>query len=165
MFRNGIGWDVHPLVDGEGLHLGCVHFPNVGKSLAGHSDADVVSHAICDALLGAAALGDIGEIFPDTDPMYKDYPGCEFLKQVKQLVYDKGYQIVNVDCMVMSDVVMLGGKKKEMVQAIAAALSLHPNRVSVKATTWEGRGAIGKGEIIACEAIALISGGGDEDLG
>jgi 2-C-methyl-D-erythritol 2,4-cyclodiphosphate synthase len=162
MFRNGIGWDVHPLVEGKGLYLGCVHFPDVDKSLAGHSDADVVSHAICDALLGAAALGDIGDNFPDTDPKYKDYPGCEFLKKVNQMVHDKGYQIVNLDCMVMSDAVRLAGKKKEMIQAIADALGLHQDRVSVKATTWEGRGAIGKGEIIACQAIVLIAGGDDE---
>ena len=165
MFRNGIGWDVHPLVAGEGLYLGCVRFPNVGKRLAGHSDADVVSHAICDALLGAAALGDIGEFFPDTDPQYKDYPGSEFLKRVRQIIKNKGYQIVNVDCMVMSDAVRLGEKKKEMAEAIAAALDLQPNRVSVKATTWEGHGAIGRGEIIACEAIALIAGGGNGDGG
>jgi 2-C-methyl-D-erythritol 2,4-cyclodiphosphate synthase len=162
MFRNGIGWDVHPLVEGWGLHLGCVHFPDVGKRLVGHSDADVVSHAICDALLGAAALGDIGEFFPDTDPRYKDYPGCEFLKEVRRILHDRGYRIVNVDCTVMSDAVRLGRKKKEMALAIATALELPPGRVSVKATTWEGCGAVGRGEIIACEAIALIAGGNED---
>jgi len=113
MFRVGIGWDVHRLVEGEELHLGGVHFPKAAKGLEGHSDADVVCHAICDALLGAAALGDIGEHFPDNDPQYKGYPGGRFLERVRTMVNDAGYSIENVDCTVMSDAVRLGTAKKE----------------------------------------------------
>jgi len=156
MFRVGIGWDVHRLVEGEELHLGGVHFPKAAKGLEGHSDADVVCHAICDALLGAAALGDIGEHFPDNDPQYKGYPGGRFLERVRTMVNDAGYSIENVDCTVMSDAVRLGTAKKEMALAIASHLGLDPGRVSVKATTWEGRGAVGRGEVIACEAAALV---------
>ena len=156
MFRVGIGWDVHPLVEGTELYLGCVHFPRAAKGLEGHSDADVVCHAICDALLGALALGDIGEHFPDTDPEFKNYPGGDFLQRVRKMVTDGGYSITNIDCTVMSDAVRLGEKKKEMASAMASHLGIEPRQVSVKATTWEGRGAVGRGEVIACEAIAMV---------
>jgi 2-C-methyl-D-erythritol 2,4-cyclodiphosphate synthase len=156
VFRVGIGWDVHRLVKGTELFLGCVRFPGAVKGLEGHSDADVICHAICDALLGAIALGDIGEHFPDTDSEFKNYPGGEFLKRVHKMVTDEGYAIVNIDCTVMSDAVRLGERKKEMSSTIALHLGLVPGRVSVKATTWEGRGAVGKGEVIACEAIAMV---------
>jgi 2-C-methyl-D-erythritol 2,4-cyclodiphosphate synthase len=156
MIRTGIGYDVHAVSSGRPLMLGCVHFEGAAVSLTGHSDADVVSHAICDALLGAAALGDIGEHFPDTDAKWKDAPGCEFLGRVAQLVRGAGYEIVNVDCMVLCDVVRLGERKKEMVAAIAKCLDIAPGAVGVKATTFEGKGAIGRGEAIACEAIATI---------
>lgn len=156
MLRAGIGWDVHRLVEGEELHLGCVHFTGAAKGLAGHSDADVVCHAICDALLGSLALGDIGEHFPDTDPAYKNYPGAGFLQRVRERITAAGYTIVNIDCTVMSDAVRLGDSKQEMASAIASHLRLAEDHVSVKATTWEGRGAVGRGEVIACEAIALV---------
>jgi 2-C-methyl-D-erythritol 2,4-cyclodiphosphate synthase len=136
--------------------LGCVHFEDAKISLVGHSDADVVSHAICDALLGAAALGDIGEHFPDTDARWKDAPGRDFLARVAGLVRGAGYQIINVDCTVLCDVVRLGEKKRDMATAIAVHLGVDGNMVSVKATTFEGKGAIGRGEAIACEAIATI---------
>ena len=156
MIRNGIGYDVHAVGKGRPLMLGCVHFDDAQVSLDGHSDADVVSHAICDALLGAAALGDIGEHFPDTDARWKDAPCRDFLSRVASLVRGAGYEIVNVDCMVLCDVVRLGERKREMVKAIATHLGLEPNTVSVKATTFEGKGTIGRGEAIACEAIATI---------
>jgi 2-C-methyl-D-erythritol 2,4-cyclodiphosphate synthase len=156
VLRVGIGWDVHALVEERELYLGCVHFPNATKGLEGHSDADVVCHAICDALLGALALGDIGENFPDTEPEFKNYPGGDFLKRVWNMLNDEGYWITNIDCTVMSDAVRLGDKKKEMASAIASYLGIEPGQVSVKATTWEGRGAVGRGEVIACEAIAMV---------
>ena len=158
MNRIGNGYDSHRVVKGRELWLGCVHFDDAEVGLEGHSDADVVAHAICDALLGAAGLGDIGDHFPDTDPNYQGYPGHKFLEAVVDLVYDAGYDIVNVDCVVLSDVVRLGERKKEMVVAIAASLDVDESQVNVKATTNEGRGAVGRGEIIACEAVALVEG-------
>ena len=156
MIRNGIGYDVHAVGKGRPLMLGCVHLDDAQVSLIGHSDADVVSHAVCDALLGAAALGDIGEHFPDTDARWKDAPGRDFLTRVAGLVRGAGYDIVNVDCTVLCDVVRLGERKRAMANAIATHLGLEPNAVSVKATTFEGKGTIGRGEAIACEAIATI---------
>jgi len=156
MIRNGIGYDVHAVGKGRALMLGCVHFADATVSLTGHSDADVVSHAVCDALLGAAALGDIGEHFPDTDARWKDAPGRDFLARVAGLVRGAGYDIVNVDCTVLCDVVRLGERKREMAAAIATHLGVDTGMVSVKATTFEGKGAIGRGEAIACEAIATI---------
>lgn len=141
--------------------LGCVHLADAAVALEGHSDADVVSHAICDALLGAVALGDIGEHFPDTDARWKDAPGKDFLTRVAALIRGAGYDIVNVDCTVLCDVVRLGARKKEMVAAIASHLGVEPGVVSVKATTFEGKGAIGRGEAIACEAIATVETAGN----
>jgi 2-C-methyl-D-erythritol 2,4-cyclodiphosphate synthase len=159
MYRVGIGWDVHPLVEGRELYLGGVHFSGARKGLKGHSDADVVCHAICDALLGAAALGDIGVHFPDSDPGYKNTPGVEFLAAVGEMLKKRNYHVVNVDCTVMSDAVRLGDRKSEMAKAMATHLGIDADRVSVKATTWEGHGAVGRGEVIACQAIAMVEGG------
>jgi 2-C-methyl-D-erythritol 2,4-cyclodiphosphate synthase len=156
MIRTGIGYDVHAVSSGRPLMLGCVHFDDATVSLTGHSDADVVSHAICDALLGAAALGDIGDHFPDTDAQWKDAHGSEFLKRVAGFVSSAGYTIVNVDCTVLCDVVRLGERKRTMAVAIATHLGIEPRVVNVKATTFEGKGTIGRGEAIACEAIATL---------
>lgn len=156
MYRVGIGFDIHSLEEDRPLFLGCVHFEDAPKGLRGHSDADVVAHAVCDALLGAAALGDIGEHFPDTDARFKGHPGSGFLEIVRDKLARESYQIVNVDCTVMSDAVRLGSRKKGMVEAIASHLGLDVSQVSVKATTWEGHGAVGRGEVIACQAVALI---------
>jgi 2-C-methyl-D-erythritol 2,4-cyclodiphosphate synthase len=160
MIRTGLGYDVHAIGSGRPLMLGCVHFADANVSLIGHSDADVVSHAICDALLGAASLGDIGEHFPDTDAQWKDAPGRDFLSRVAGLVRGAGFDIVNVDCTVLCDVVRLGERKREMVAAIAGHLGVEANAVSVKATTFEGKGAIGRGEAIACEAVATLNASG-----
>jgi 2-C-methyl-D-erythritol 2,4-cyclodiphosphate synthase len=160
MMRTGIGYDVHAVSKGRALMLGCVHFDDATISLSGHSDADVVSHAVCDALLGAAGLGDIGEHFPDTDPAWKNAPGKEFLTRVAHIVRGGGYQIVNVDCTVLCDVVRLGERKREMAAAIARHLDVPAAAVNVKATTFEGKGAIGRGEAIACEAIATLDASG-----
>ena len=156
MIRTGLGYDVHAVAGGRPLMLGCVHFEDAAVSLDGHSDADVVSHAVCDALLGAAALGDIGEHFPDTDARWKDAAGREFLTRVAGLVRGAGFNIVNIDCTVLCDVVRLGERKRQMAAAIAGHLGIEPGTVSVKATTFEGKGAIGRGEAIACEAIATV---------
>ncbi len=156
MTRVGIGYDVHAVATGRPLMLGCVHFEDATVGLEGHSDADVVSHAICDALLGAAGLGDIGRHFPDTDSRWKDAAGREFLVRVAEMVHGAGFDIVNVDCTVLADVVRLGDRKGEMEAAIAQHLDVPPDRVNVKATTFEGKGAIGRGEAIACEAIASV---------
>jgi 2-C-methyl-D-erythritol 2,4-cyclodiphosphate synthase len=156
MIRTGIGWDVHRLVAGRPLVLGGVRFEAAESGLEGHSDADVVCHAICDALLGALALGDIGDHFPDSDPAYSDFDSTRFLRKVAALVAGEGWKPVNIDCTVMSDAVRLGPKKREMERVMAAHLGIDPGRVSVKATTWEGRGTVGRGEVIACQAIATV---------
>lgn len=164
MTRTGIGYDVHAVVAGRPMMLGCVHFDDAKVGLAGHSDADVVAHAICDAILGAAALGDIGEHFPNTDAEWKDAASKEFLIKVASMVRELGYEIINVDCTVLSDIVKLGDRKRDMVAAIAGYLDLAPNCVNVKATTFEGKGTIGRGEAIACEAIATLERGATPKL-
>ena len=156
MIRVGIGYDVHRVAEDRDLVLGCVRIGDAGVGLEGHSDADVVAHAVCDALLGAAALGDIGEHFPDTDERYRGYPGKDFLARVAAMVRGAGYAVINIDCVVMCDVVKLGERKKAMAAAIAGALGVDAACVCVKATTFEGRGAVGRGEVIACEAVACI---------
>lgn len=156
MIRTGIGWDVHRLVAGRPLVLGGVRFEAAELGLEGHSDADVVCHALCDALLGALALGDIGDRFPDTDPSYKNFDSTRFLKIVAELIAGEGWKITNIDCTVMSDVVRLGPKKREMERVMAEHLGIDAGGVSVKATTWEGCGAVGRGEVVACQAIATV---------
>jgi len=156
MMRVGTGYDIHATTTGRPLMLGCVHFTDAKVGLAGHSDADVVSHAICDALLGAAAMGDIGIVFPDTDAEWKDAAGSLFLQHVAAQLRGAGYAIVNVDCTVLCDVVRLGDRMRAMKDAIAVALGIETTQVNVKATTCEGTGSIGRGEAIACEAIAMI---------
>lgn len=155
-YRCGIGWDVHPLVEGRELVLGGVKIPEAGKGLSGHSDADVVCHALCDALLGALALGDIGEHFPDDDPEYKDLPSTRFLADVAEMVRARGYQVAGVDCTIMCDAVHIGRRKERMAANLARSLGVETTAVSVKATSWEGHGAVGRGEVIACQAIALV---------
>lgn len=155
MYRTGIGWDVHVLEEGRELVLGCVRFPEEKRGLKAHSDGDVVCHAICDAVLGAAALGDIGEHFPDTDEAYRGYPGARFLERVREKI-DDAFVIVNVDCVIMSDAVRIGARKREMANAIATHLAIDPENVGVKATTWEGHGAVGRGEVIACQAVVTL---------
>jgi len=157
MNRFGIGYDVHALVEGRKLMMGGVHFADAPRGLDGHSDADVVAHAVCDALLGAAAMGDIGEHFPPSDDRWKAFPGGGFLERVAGMLSDAGWRIVNVDCVVMCDAITLGARKKEMAATIAGHLGVDREQVNVKATTFEGHGAVGRGEIIACEAIASIS--------
>lgn len=154
--RFGIGYDVHAVAVGRKLMLGCVHIADAPGGLTGHSDADVVSHAICDALLGAIGAGDIGDHFPDADPQYKNAPGELFLSTVADMVRERGGRIGNVDCVVMCEIVKLGPRKQEMEAAIADHLGIDAAAVNVKATTFEGHGAVGRGEVIACEAAATV---------
>lgn len=152
----GIGFDVHRLVEGRPLMLGCVPFADAPRGLEGHSDADVVVHAVCDALLGAAGLGDIGDHFPPSDERWRDFPGHAFLEAVAAMLKGAGWTVTNVDCTVMSDAVRLGPRKEEMATRMAGYLDVEPDRVNVKATTFEGAGAVGRGEVIACQAIAGV---------
>lgn len=149
----GIGYDVHKLVEGRRLVLGGVDI-DYHLGLEGHSDADVVIHAVCDALLGATALGDIGEHFPDDDPKWKDVSSQVLLEHVAGLVREKGLRVSNVDVVIIAQVPRLGAKKLEMKDKMARLLDISPDRMNVKATTTEGLGAIGKGKAIAAQAVA-----------
>jgi 2-C-methyl-D-erythritol 2,4-cyclodiphosphate synthase len=157
--RIGFGYDIHALVPGRSLVLGGVTLV-FEKGLFGHSDADVLCHAISDALLGAAALGDIGEYFPDTDPKYKDCSSLDLLCQVAEMVGEAGYEIVNIDTVVIAEAPKLSQHKKSMAAAIAQVLRLAPNQVSVKATTHEKFDATGQGNAIAAYAVALLDAKG-----
>jgi 2-C-methyl-D-erythritol 2,4-cyclodiphosphate synthase len=154
--RIGQGYDVHRLVEGRDLILGGVKVP-YEKGLLGHSDADVLVHAIMDALLGAAALGDIGQHFPDTDPQYQGISSITLLKHVGKLLEDKGYVIENIDATIIAQRPKLAAYRPQMAQNIADALGLEPDRVSVKATTEEGLGFTGTGEGISSQAICLLT--------
>ena len=153
--RIGTGYDVHKLVENRELILGGVKVP-YEKGLLGHSDADVLIHAIMDALLGAAALGDIGKHFPDTDPAYKGISSMELLKAVKQLIDDKLYIIENIDATIIAQRPKLVNYLPEMVKNIAEALGIEEDRVNVKATTEEGLGFTGEGLGIAANAVCLL---------
>jgi 2-C-methyl-D-erythritol 2,4-cyclodiphosphate synthase len=153
--RVGIGYDIHRLVEGRPLILGGV--PVVyQKGLLGHSDADVLVHAICDALLGAAGLGDIGMHFPDSDPEFKDISSLKLLSESCRMVAAKGLRIVNLDCIVFAEAPKLGSQRYEMQAAIAKTMNIKPDKINIKATTTEGLGAIGKGEGISAMCVALI---------
>lgn len=153
--RIGQGYDVHRLVEGRALVLGGVEIP-YEKGLLGHSDADVLLHAISDALLGAAALGDIGKHFPDKDPAYKGISSLTLLSRVGALLAERGYRVVNVDSTVLAQAPRLAPFISAMRENIASALSIDVSCVSVKATTEEGLGFTGDGSGIAAQAIALI---------
>ena len=158
MIRIGHGFDVHQLVEGRKCIIGGVDIPH-DKGLKGHSDADVLLHAICDALLGALALGDIGKHFPDTDPRFKGIDSRELLRHVAQLVKDKGYAVVNVDTTVIAEAPRLAKHIAAMCANIAADLGVAIDCVNVKATTSEKLGFTGRGEGIAAEAVCLVSKG------
>lgn len=154
-FRVGHGYDIHRLVTGRELIIGGVKIP-YAKGLLGHSDADVLLHAICEALLGAAALGDIGAHFPDSDERYKNISSRELLRKVKQLLGAAGFSLVNVDATLIAQSPRLAPYVPEMVVNIAGDLSLPETSVSVKARTNEGLGEIGRSEGIAAHAVASI---------
>ena len=154
--RIGQGYDVHKLVPERKLILGGVTIP-YEKGLLGHSDADVLVHAVMDALLGAAALGDIGQHFPDTDPEYEGISSIELLKKVGELLKDEGYIIENIDATIIAQRPKLASYRPQMAKNIANALELPVNRVSIKATTEEGLGFTGSGEGISSQAITLLT--------
>jgi 2-C-methyl-D-erythritol 2,4-cyclodiphosphate synthase len=153
--RVGIGYDVHALVEGRKLILGGVEIP-FEHGLAGHSDGDVLVHAIMDALLGAAALGDIGTHFPATDSKYKDISSLILLAQVDEKLRSEGWQVVNIDTTVAAEQPRLSPFVRQMQDAIGQALQIQSDLVSVKATTTEGLGFTGRGEGIAAIAVALV---------
>ena len=154
--RIGQGYDVHRLAEDRSLILGGVTIP-YEKGLLGHSDADVLVHAVMDALLGAAALGDIGQHFPDTDPKYKGISSIALLKEVGALLEAEGYVIENIDATIIAQRPKLAAYRPQMAENIADALHLELNQVSVKATTEEGLGFTGSGEGISSQAITLLS--------
>ena len=153
--RIGQGFDVHALAAGRSLVIGGVQIAH-DKGLAGHSDADVLLHAICDALLGAAALGDIGTHFPDTDPRYKGIDSRELLRHVAKLLRDLGLRVVNVDATIIAEAPRMAPHIPAMVANIAADLAVPRNAVNVKATTTEKLGFAGRGEGIAAQAACLV---------
>ena len=153
--RIGHGYDVHRLKTGRKLILGGVEIP-FGKGLDGHSDADVLLHAVCDSLLGAAALGDIGAHFPDTDEKYKGISSLKLLSSVAELLCECGYKVINVDATVIAQSPKLAPYISEMVKNIAGVLGVDTDAVNVKATTEERLGFTGGGEGMAAHAVCLI---------
>jgi 2-C-methyl-D-erythritol 2,4-cyclodiphosphate synthase len=154
-YRIGIGYDIHRLVPGRPLVLGGVRIDSE-LGLAGHSDADVVLHALCDALLGAAALGDIGDLFPDSDPKFNGADSRQFVAEVLRQITQAGYSVANVDIIVHAERPRLGPLKARIRQSVADVLQLPPSAVGIKATTNEGLDAVGRAEAIACWVTALL---------
>lgn len=153
--RIGIGYDIHRLVTGRSLVLGGMSIAHE-KGLLGHSDADVLTHAICDALLGAAGLGDIGIHFPDNDPQYKNISSLKLLAKTCRLLADKGFRIVNLDATVFAEAPKLAPHRQKIQTRLADTMNISPVDINIKATTTEGLGIIGNGEGIAAMCIALI---------
>ncbi len=153
--RIGFGYDIHPLVKNRPLILGGVQIPSE-LGLSGHSDADVVSHAVVDSLLGAAGLGDIGEHFPDTDERYKDFNSLGFLQETEKKIHFEKLEIVNIDISIVLERPKISPYKSEIVTNIARNLFLKPYQVNVKATRGEGLGFVGRGEGAVCYAISLL---------
>ena len=153
--RVGFGYDVHPMVEGRPLILGGIKIPYL-YGLQGHSDADVLLHAISDALLGAIAEGDIGRHFPDTDPQYKNIRSTILLKRVMTRVREKGVHILNIDATILAQKPKLSDHIPRMVKEIADVLEIEAGRINVKATTSEGLGFVGRGEGISAYAVVLV---------
>ena len=153
--RIGHGYDVHRLVEGRKLILGGVDIP-WEKGLLGHSDADVLVHAVMDALTGASRLGDIGKLFPDTDPAYAGISSLKLLAEVGRLLEEKGFVVVNIDATLLAQAPKVGPYKQQMAENMAAALNIRPEQVNVKATTEEGLGFTGDGSGMAAHAVALL---------
>jgi 2-C-methyl-D-erythritol 2,4-cyclodiphosphate synthase len=153
--RVGVGYDIHPLVRGRKLIIGGVHIQH-GTGLEGHSDADVLTHAIVDALFGAAGLGDIGKFFPSDDPKYEGASSLDMLSKAAETVRAAGYRIVNVDSSVIAEEPRLQPHLHKMRQKLSASLKIDLGHVNVKATSPEGLGALGHKEGIAAQAVALI---------
>ena len=151
----GIGYDVHRLVTGRKLVLGGIVIP-FEKGLAGHSDADVLVHAACDSVLGAAAMGDIGMHFPDTDPKFKNIDSLKLLAESNSMIRRKGFFIRNIDTIIFAEAPKIGPYRKRMQQNLADAIEVDPGCINIKATTTEGLGLIGKGEGIGAMSVALL---------
>ena len=158
--RVGTGYDVHRLTPGRPLILGGVNIPHP-QGLKGHSDADVLTHAIMDALLGAIAKGDIGQHFPDTNPAYKNASSLLMLKAVGQILYRQGWTISNIDATIVAQAPKLAPYRGQMQQNIAETLCIPQNAVNIKATTEEGLGFTGTGQGMAAQAVALVTQNGD----
>lgn len=151
----GLGYDVHKLVSGRKLIIGGVDIP-YEKGLEGHSDADVLVHAIADALLGASKLGDIGKFFPDTNPKYKDANSLELLSLVAKMINEKGFRIEDIDSVIVAQEPKMAPYREQMQKNVADALGMAASSVGIKATTTEGLGFEGKGEGISAKAVALL---------
>jgi 2-C-methyl-D-erythritol 2,4-cyclodiphosphate synthase len=157
MTRSGIGWDSHPLVEGRPLVLGGVRVPDAPRGLAGYSDADVLTHAVIDALLGAAGLGDIGQHFPDTDERWKDADSIELLRTVIALLRSESLSPINLDATVVCEAPRLAPFRDEMRARLADAVGLSAGSVNVKFTTAERMGFVGRGEGVAALAVATVA--------
>ncbi len=155
IIRIGNGFDIHRFADGRKLFLGGIEIP-YSRGLEGHSDADVVLHSICDALLGALALGDIGKHFPDTDARFKNIDSKLLLKHVYQLIAAEGYGIGNIDVMILAEKPKIQQYVPEMTRSIAEILDAEENQISIKATTMEKLGSIGREEGIAANSVVLL---------
>ena len=158
--RSGIGYDSHRLVEGRKLILGGVEIEGAERGLAGHSDGDALTHAIIDALLGAAGLGDIGQHVPDTDERWRDSDSLDLLSQVCVFLEEHDWRIVHLDATVICEAPKLGGHRDAMRHSLASTVGIHPREVNVKFTTNEGMGAIGRGEGIAAMAVATLESSG-----
>lgn len=156
--RGGIGYDLHRLAEGAKLMIGGVQIP-FDKGSVGHSDGDVLTHALCDALFGAAGLGDIGTHFPDTDPAWKGVSSLLFLEQARKLLDERGLRIAHIDAVIICERPKLGAYFPVMRASLAKALRIAPEQVNLKAKTNEGIGEIGRGEAIAAQVIALLEPG------
>jgi len=156
MIRIGFGYDAHRLVTGRDLIIGGVNIP-YDLGLQGHSDADVLIHAVCDALLGAAGLGDLGRHFPDTDPELEGVSSVVILKRVAGMIRNEGFELQNLDTTVVTELPKLAPYIETMIATIADALEVNPRQVSVKATTTEGMGFTGRGEGMAAYAVAALT--------
>ena len=156
MYSIGQGWDRHRLETGLRCVLGGVEFPDSEYGPVAHSDGDVVCHAICDALLGALSLGDIGQHFPDTDPQYSSADSIGLLAKVRALIEERGYTVVNVDCTIITETPKIAPQSASMQDVLARTLGVTPDRVSVKATRGEGVGPEGRRECVTVQAVALL---------
>ena len=154
--RVGIGYDVHRLVKGRDLIIGGVNIP-YEKGLLGHSDADVLTHAIMDSLLGATALGDIGKHFPDTDEKYKGASSLDLLKEVKKLIEEKHYIVENIDAVIVAEKPKMAPYIDEMIKNIASILGIETEQINIKATTEEGLGVTGGGEGISSHVVVMLN--------
>jgi 2-C-methyl-D-erythritol 2,4-cyclodiphosphate synthase len=156
--RVGVGYDVHGFAEGRRLVLGGVEIPH-GRGLLGHSDADVLTHALMDAILGAMRAGDIGEHFPDTDPAYEGCSSIALLERVGLMMRDAGWRLVDADTVLVLEEPRIAPHRDVMRETMACALGVGPERIGLKATTTEGLGALGRGEGVAAQAVVLLERG------